>query len=356
MTNWQLALADKHTAIQIEIDSAHQLLRYLPMLKGKKVLILTDSQVAPLYLDKLTHQLINDATVFTKIVAAGEPSKNLDHVEECYRLLIAEHFTRQDYLVCLGGGMVGDLGALIASTYMRGIQLVQVPTTIVAQSDSSIGGKTAIDYHHLKNLIGTFYPAQSVLVDPQLLLTLPQRELAAGLVEVIKSLLISERQPTDQHLLARITPQSLSDVDLLAQLVTRGLQIKSHFAAIDFYDFKERRYLNFGHTIGHAVEALAAGELHHGEAVSIGLITIMRRLVVHQDLPVQVLEQTQQLLLALQLPIEIPTGFTHEQIMAKVTADKKASTAGIQLVLLHDFGQPYLQTMTFKNFQDWLGW
>lgn len=356
MTSWQLKLADKTTNIRVEIGAVKNLLTFLPDLQDKKVLILTDSHVAPLYLASLTQQLAASTNVITHTVTAGEASKNLAEVEQCYQLLIDQHFTRQDYLVCLGGGMVGDLGALVASTFMRGIHLIQLPTTIVAQSDSSIGGKTAIDYHDFKNLIGTFYPAETVLVDPELLLTLPKRELAAGLVEVIKSLLISQQQPEDLVLLQQITPARLMDVELLANLVTRGLKIKSQLAALDFYDFKERRYLNFGHTIGHAVEALAAGNLHHGEAVSIGMIAIMRGLVAHQELPETVLKQTQQLLLSLDLPVEIPTNLTHSQIMDKIVADKKASAAGIQLVLLHDIGQPYLETMTFTDFQQWLGW
>lgn len=356
MTNWQLKLADKTTKIQVQTGSSQQLLTAWPQLEGKKILILTDSQVAPLYLQKLVQQLAVVSQVFTQIVAAGESSKKLANVEICYQQLIENHFTRQDYLLCLGGGMVGDLGALVASTFMRGLHLIQLPTTIVAQSDSSIGGKTAIDYHDFKNLIGTFYPAEAVLVDPELLLTLPQRELAAGLAEVIKSLLISGQQPEDQQLLTQITPDELTKTDLLAPLVTRGLQIKSQLAQVDFYDFKERRYLNFGHTIGHAVEALAAGQLHHGEAVSIGMVAMMRALVAHQQLPTSVLTQTQHLLSSLNLPIEIPQQFTHQQIMTKLMTDKKANDVGIQLVLLHNIGQPYLQTMTFTDFKQWLGW
>lgn len=355
MSQWELQLADKVTQINVTVAGTNQLSAQWPFLKGKKVLILTDQHVAPLYLKPVETQLTVNSTVITQIIPAGEATKNLAEVQKCYQLLIDHHFTRQDYILCLGGGVIGDLGALVASTYMRGLHLLQLPTTIVAQSDSSIGGKTAIDYQQMKNLIGTFYPAEYVLVDPNFLLTLPQRELAAGLVEVIKSLLISD-QPEDQELLTSLTPAKLTDLTFLGQLVQRGLKIKTKLATIDFYDFKERRYLNFGHTIGHAVEALADGQLHHGEAVSIGMVAIMQGLVAHEQLSVAVLQQTESLLKSLQLPTEIPSELTHGAILAKMRSDKKTTDQGIELVLIHDVGQPYLQKMTFSEFKQWLGW
>ncbi|MFD1466201.1 3-dehydroquinate synthase [Lapidilactobacillus mulanensis] len=360
MASWQLKLADQQTLITVGMALSEKLADILPELSGHRVLLLTDDHVAPLHLARVKQQLETLAAVTPVIVSAGEATKNLNEVEKLYQILVDNQFNRTDYLVALGGGVIGDLGALVASTYMRGISLIQLPTTVVAQSDSSIGGKTAVDFSRLKNLIGTFYPAQKVIVDPKFLQTLPQHELAAGLVEVIKSLLISAHQPEDANLLHELETElkahSQLPLSLLSVLVTRGLQIKSNLVTQDFYDFKERRYLNFGHTIGHAVEALADGQLRHGEAVSIGMVAMMTALVAHHELSQSVLDLTRSILKQLEVPTEIPSTFSHQAILAKTKLDKKANDQGIELVLLHDIGQPALKRVALTDFQDWLGW
>lgn len=360
MTEWQLKLADRQTNILIEINASQHLFDQLVSLKGHQVLLLTDEHIAPLHLQRMQQQLSQYCQVVPVVLPAGEETKNLDQVKQLYTILMQHQFTRTDAIVALGGGVIGDLGALVASTYMRGMTLVQVPTTIIAQSDSSIGGKTAIDFQGIKNLIGTFYPAQTVIVDPKLLLTLPKRDLAAGMVEIIKCLLISSRQPEDAQLLEQLLLATKSSVrlslDLLAVLVTRGLQIKSALVSRDFYDYKERRYLNFGHTIGHAVEALAQGDLLHGEAVGIGMIALMRAAVDHHELPLNTLVMTETLFKQLALPTEIPRTISHEAILARTRLDKKADDYGLTLVKINDVGQPFLVPMTHAAFKKWLGW
>lgn len=357
MKTWSVQLAEHQSQIYFGRGISQQLAAYLPELAEKKVLLLTDTNLAPIYLTQVSQQLAGlSATVLPVVIPAGEASKELATVLEIYQALITAKFSRQDYLLAVGGGVIGDLGGLVASTYMRGMKLVQLPTSIVAQSDSSLGGKTAIDYQHYKNLIGTFYPASKILVDPDFLQTLPAREISCGFAEVIKSLLVSSQQPADYQLLqtnqlvaGELPPQ-------LAEFVQQALLVKTHFVEADFYDFKERRYLNFGHTIGHSVEALANGRLHHGEAVSIGMVTMLRALVRHQLLAPEVLALVTQRLQQLALPTEIPADLTHEAIIKQLSMDKKAVAGQIELVLLKAPGQAYLQTMAINDFATWLGW
>ncbi|WP_125766400.1 3-dehydroquinate synthase [Lapidilactobacillus wuchangensis] len=357
MKTWSVQLAEHQTQIYFGQGIGQQLGEYLPELAAKKVLVLTDTNLAPIYLQQLTQQLAAlSVTVVPVIISTGESSKELATVLEVYQTLIAEKFSRQDYLLAFGGGVIGDLGGLVASTYMRGMKFIQIPTSIVAQSDSSLGGKTAIDYQHYKNLIGTFYPASKILVDPDFLKTLPAREISCGLAEVIKSLLVSPEQPLDYQLLQQSQFVTGELPSQLSKLVQQALLVKTHFVQEDFYDFKERRFLNFGHTIGHSVEALANGRLHHGEAVSIGMVTMMRALVQHQLLAPDVLNMLTQRLQQLSLPIELPDDLTHEAITQQLALDKKAVAGQIQLVLLKAPGQTYLQTMAISDFAVWLGW
>ena len=357
MKTWSVQLAEHQSQIYFAPGIGQNLATYLPELTHKKILLLTDSNLAPLYLDEVVAQLkLLPAEVTPMVIPAGEHSKELSTVLQVYQTLIAQQFSRQDYLLALGGGVIGDLGGLVASTYMRGMKLIQLPTSIVAQSDSSLGGKTAIDYQNYKNLIGTFYPASKVLVDPVYLQSLSAREMSCGLAEVIKSLLVSQQQPADYHLLTTSHFQSGVLPAQVAQLIQAALQVKTEFVRADFYDFKERRFLNFGHTIGHSVEALAHGQLHHGEAVSIGMVTMLTALVEHRLLAPAVLNVVVNCLQQLQLPLTIPADLPRPAIIQQLYLDKKAANGQIELVLLKGPGQAYLQTMAIPEFAKWLGW
>ncbi|WP_461218298.1 3-dehydroquinate synthase [Lapidilactobacillus salsurivasis] len=365
LSQWTLALADKTTQITLGPGARQQLRPFLQTTAARKILLLSDDNVAPLYLRSLVTELTAAGlTVITQVIAAGEASKNLTTASTLYQVLRRNEFSRQDVLIALGGGVIGDLGAFVASTYMRGMGLIQLPTTVVAQGDSSLGGKTAVDFAETKNLIGSFYPAQAVFSDPVFLTSLPPREISSGLAEMIKCLLIgSQFDPAHASLVALtaglgagIQQGDPALLTAIAPLVRQGAQVKSDLVTRDFYDFRERRYLNFGHTVGHAVEALAAGQLRHGEAVSIGMVSILTAAVAHGLLAPEVLATVSATLTALQLPTAIPAAMTPAQLLAKIALDKKVAAGQVELVLLRDWGQPYLHQVPLAALGDWLGW
>lgn len=230
----------------------------------RKVLILTDDGVPSEYVLKISSQCLNPIIVTVK---QGEQSKNIDNYQLVMKTLIEHGFTRTDCLVSIGGGVVGDLGGFISSTYMRGIDFYNIPTTLLSQVDSSIGGKTAIDYNGIKNIIGSFYTPKCVLIDPNTLKTLDKRQLHAGLVEAIKMAC------TCSSSLFEIISKSKNleyDID---EIIFQSLQIKQKIVEEDLEEKGLRRVLNFGHTLGHIIESASNYKLLHGECVGIGMLS-----------------------------------------------------------------------------------
>ena len=230
----------------------------------RKVLILTDDGVPSEYVLKVSSQCLNPIIVTVK---QGEQSKNIDNYQLVMKTLIEHGFTRTDCLVSIGGGVVGDLGGFISSTYMRGIDFYNIPTTLLSQVDSSIGGKTAIDYNGIKNIIGSFYTPKCVLIDPNTLKTLDKRQLHAGLVEAIKMAC------TCSSSLFEIISKSKNleyDID---EIIFQSLQIKQKIVEEDLEEKGLRRVLNFGHTLGHIIESASNYNLLHGECVGIGMLS-----------------------------------------------------------------------------------
>ena len=230
----------------------------------RKVLILTDDGVPSEYVLKISSQCLNPIIVTVK---QGEQSKNIDNYQLVMNTLIENGFTRTDCLVSIGGGVVGDLGGFISSTYMRGIEFYNIPTTLLSQVDSSIGGKTAIDYNGIKNIIGSFYTPKCVLIDPNTLKTLDKRQLHAGLVEAIKMAC------TCSSSLFEIISKSKNleyDID---EIIFQSLQIKQKIVEEDLQEKGLRRVLNFGHTLGHIIESASNYNLLHGECVGIGMLS-----------------------------------------------------------------------------------
>ena len=230
----------------------------------RKVLILTDDGVPSEYVLKVSSQCLNPIIVTVK---QGEQSKNIDNYQLVMNTLIENGFTRTDCLVSIGGGVVGDLGGFISSTYMRGIDFYNIPTTLLSQVDSSIGGKTAIDYNGIKNIIGSFYTPKCVLIDPNTLKTLDKRQLHAGLVEAIKMAC------TCSSSLFEIISKSKNleyDID---EIIFQSLQIKQKIVEEDLEEKGLRRVLNFGHTLGHIIESASNYNLLHGECVGIGMLS-----------------------------------------------------------------------------------
>lgn len=314
----------------------------IAQLPAQRVFILTDTQVGALYLKQTVAALeTTDREIHTMTVPVGEGSKSLATYEQISQALADAHFDRHDALVSLGGGVIGDLGGYVASTYKRGIAFIQVPTSFTAQVDSSVGGKTALNLGSQKNVIGTFYQPVTTIIDSQFLDTLSTRNLLEGYVETIKMSLLAGGD------FAALTATISTPAEILAHrdaLIKASVDYKTHIVAGDFKDFGQRKFLNFGHTLGHAIE-LADPDLMHGEAVGIGMFQLAQLLM-----PIEIQAAIRERLAALGLPLS-------SQYLGMVAFydnllnDKKVAGSTIDLVVLPVIGQPAIQTMPLTEFK-----
>ena len=310
--------------------------------------VVTDSNVAPLYAERVLKSLGDagfKATLIT--VPAGETSKSFDQVKEIGDRMIEAGLDRKAFVVALGGGVVGDLAGFIAAIYYRGVPYVQVPTTIVAQVDSSVGGKTGVNAPGGKNLIGAFHQPQLVLADTDTLCTLPEREFNEGFAEVIKHAIIRDAILFDD--IARL------DRAHLARLVARNVQIKAGIIAADEHETTgERALLNFGHTIGHGIEAAAGyGRYLHGEAISLGIVAACIISKQHAALSDEDQARIIALLHQFHLPVKLPPDIITGTIIAALKTDKKFSEGKIRFVLTPRIGEASVsQDVTLDDIRD----
>jgi len=303
--------------------------------------IISDSNVAPRYARRAGQSL--QAAGFrtvTLTVPAGEQAKSLQTVQRCYDLLAAHRLERKSFLVALGGGVVGDLAGFVAATYLRGIPFVQVPTTLLAQVDSSVGGKVGVNLKAGKNLVGAFYQPKLVLCDLDTLATLPRREFRAGLAEVIKYGII--RDAALFRRLERVLPKLLQlEPELLADVVARCCQIKAEVVGRDETESGRRAMLNFGHTIGHAIEnSVGYGQYLHGEAISLGQSMAAGLSEAVLGLPARDVARIRNLLLAAGLPTRLllrPA--QRRRLFAAMKLDKKVSDGEVRFVLAEKIGK-----------------
>lgn len=307
--------------------------------KPAKCAILADSNTGPLFADRLSRSL--RAAGFTPVtieVPAGESSKAMSQVEFCCDEMIRAGLDRHACLFALGGGVVGDLGGFVASIFYRGIPYFQIPTTIVAQVDSSVGGKTGVNSRLGKNLIGAFHQPAAVFADPETLGTLPDREFNEGLAEVVKHAVIR-----DAPLLERLPP---SRSEGLSELIARNVKIKADIVSADEKEtLGLRALLNFGHTIGHAIENAAGyGVYLHGEAISLGLVAALWLSVKHAGLPEADMASVIEKLAALQLPIRLGDELSNEVLLAAMGTDKKFESGAIRFVLTPRLGEAFVST------------
>ena len=311
----------------------------LPYLKRKNVAIITNTTVAPLYLEKLA-QPLRDAgvSVLTIILPDGEAHKNSETLNLIYDALLKNRCERSTTLIALGGGVIGDLTGFAAATYLRGVPFIQIPTTLLSQVDSSVGGKTGINHPLGKNMIGAFYQPKLVLADIDTLNTLPKRELSAGMAEVIKYGLIRD-EPFFNWLESNITKLMGLDNELITEAIYRSCQNKAQVVAIDEHETGERALLNLGHTFGHAIEnAMGYGVWLHGEAVGAGMMLaadLSRRL---NWLNSDDMARIKALLTAASLPIKAPN-LGIEKYLALMANDKKVENGQIRLVLQQGIGK-----------------
>ncbi|PVZ68278.1 3-dehydroquinate synthase [Pelagibaculum spongiae] len=304
----------------------------------RQVLIITNDTIAPLYL-RATEKLLSSAgTLSSLILPDGEAFKNLTTLNQVFDRLLTLGYSRNCILVALGGGVIGDMTGYAAASYQRGVDFIQIPTTLLAQVDSSVGGKTGVNHPLGKNMIGAFHQPRLVLADMNSLKTLPDREYAAGLAEVVKygilgdSEFFSWLEVNAEKLLAR-------DPVLLAQAVERCCQNKATIVAEDEKESGKRALLNLGHTFGHAIEAhMGYGRWLHGEAVSAGMVMAVDLAQRLGWLTEQDVSRVRQLLLVMQLPVEGPAEMAVDDYLPRMAVDKKNLDGRLRLILPRSIG------------------
>jgi len=317
-------------------------------LKAGKTLVVSNTVVAPLYLDQLMAAL-GDREVRSHIIADGEPFKTVQTWSGILDSLVNMQARRDCNLIALGGGVVGDITGFAAASYMRGVQFFQVPTTLLAQVDSSVGGKTGVNHSQGKNLLGAFHQPGMVLIDTQTLDTLPAREFRAGLAEVVKygAILDSEFLDWLENSVEAINSRQAS---ALSFLISRSVQSKAKVVAADETETGIRAILNFGHSFGHALEAITAySEYLHGEAVAIGM-AIAATLSEQRGLcPAGTAARLGRLLQAFGLPVELPAHVSNDAVLAALQLDKKAVASGLRLILLQQAGLAVLDSTSNRE-------
>lgn len=307
----------------------------------KKLCIVTDTNVAPLYLDEVKTAIAGCCREVTSFaIEAGEEHKNLDTVKRVYEHLIINHFDRKDYLIALGGGVVGDLCGFAAATYLRGVGFIQIPTTLLSQVDSGIGGKTGVDFDAYKNMVGAFHMPKLVYTNVSVLKTLPEEQFSAGMGEVIKHGLIRDREYFEWLIENRERIQAKDPIAL--RLVIQGSDfIKREVVEIDPTEQNERATLNFGHTLGHAIEKLKNFTMLHGHCVAVGALAAMdickkRGLIREEDVAVY-----KKAMEDYGLPVRVE-GLDGSDVIAATKNDKKMEAGVIKFILLDGVGHAYI--------------
>ena len=311
-------------------------------LRGRHALLVSDSQVAPLYAQRVQSALAAarpDAKIVLHVFDAGEASKTLANFSGVIDALAALGATRDACIYALGGGVVGDLAGFAAACWMRGIDVVQLPTTLLAMVDSSVGGKTAVDIAQGKNLVGAFHPPCAVIADTAALRTLPPRELRAGFAEVIKYGAIVDA-PFLDWLDADADGLLAGDDAVLAEAIARSCAHKAAIVERDPFERGERALLNFGHTFGHAIETEQGyGGLNHGEAVAVGMVLAARLSTLLGLADAADGERLRALLARFGLPTALPPDLDPAALVARMRLDKKAQGSGLRFVLWDGAGK-----------------
>lgn len=319
----------------------------------RRLCVVTDSTVAELYSETVIRQLepvCKEVHLF--VFEAGEKNKNLDTVRKLYEFLIQNHYDRNDMLVALGGGVVGDLCGFTAATYLRGIRFIQVPTTLLSQVDSSIGGKTGVDFDAYKNMVGAFHMPQLVYTAAASLLTLTEEQFACGMGEVIKHGLIMDAgyyewlQEHREEILAR-------DLSICEQMILISCRIKRDVVEQDPTEQGIRGILNFGHTLGHAIEKLMDFKLLHGQCVALGSIAAAYLSAGRGEITVDEAVQIRNVFEEFGLPVSIKDfGLAKEAVIAATKNDKKMDSGKIKFILLHRIGEAFIdRTVTDEQLE-----
>ncbi|WP_108652312.1 3-dehydroquinate synthase [Dongshaea marina] len=325
-------LAERSYPILIAAGLLEKSSVFRELIPGHKVMIVSNTTVAPLYLETLRRALAGyevDEVIFED----GEQYKTLASFEQLMSALLENHHARDTTIIALGGGVIGDLSGFAAACYQRGVPFIQVPTTLLSQVDSSVGGKTAVNHPLGKNMIGAFYQPRAVIADLDVLKTLPQRELAAGLAEVIKYGIIFD-DAFFEWLELNIERVNALDIDALTHVIRRSCEIKAQIVALDEREQGCRALLNLGHTFGHAIEVEQGyGSWLHGEAVAAGMVMAARMARLKGNLSRESVQRIISLLGRARLPVEPPSGMSWQKFVAHMRHDKKVAGGKIRVVL-----------------------
>ena len=321
-------------------------------MKSRRLMIITECNVGKLYLEELKQALgsvSNDIYDYT--FPAGEASKNLDTVSKCYEQLILSGFDRNDVLIALGGGVVGDLTGFVAATYLRGIRFIQVPTSLLSMVDSSIGGKTGVDFKAYKNMVGAFHQPKLVYMNLNVLKSLPNREYLSGMGEIIKHGLIKNHEyfnwlkQNDKGIINK-------DYEILKEMILQSNIIKKRVVEADPKEQGDRALLNFGHTIGHSVEKLMDFKLLHGECVSLGMVAASYLSMKRGFLSASDHNEIVKTIQLYQQPIKVK-GLAAKNIYEVTKLDKKMDSNKIKFILLENMGHAMIDpTVTEEEMLD----
>jgi len=342
MRSLKVELGDRSYPIHIGGNLLQQVELLLPHLHSERTLIISNETIAPLYLDTLLEALA-DKQVDSLILPDGEVHKTLATTELIFNHLLENRYSRDTTLIALGGGVIGDIVGFAAACYQRGIEFIQIPTTLLSQVDSSVGGKTGVNHPLGKNMIGAFYQPQCVLASTDTLATLPQRELSAGLAEIIKYGLIADAA-FFSWLEDNIAQLLTLDETAISYAIERSCQCKAEVVASDELEQSGRRaLLNLGHTFGHAIETgMGYGNWLHGEAVGCGMLLAAEFSARLGWLSTQQVTRCRALITAAKLPTEIPAELGCQQLLDLMAVDKKVKQGKLRLVLLRDIGEAIL--------------
>ena len=324
--------------------------RSYPVKRGERVMIVTNPTVAQFYLDTVTFALKKrGCEVDHVLLPDGEKYKTLESLNLIFTALLQGNHGRDTTIIALGGGVIGDVAGFAAASYQRGVRLIQIPTTLLSQVDSSVGGKTAVNHELGKNMIGAFYQPSMVIIDTHTLGTLPKREVNAGLAEVIKYGAILDYE-FFEWLEAHIDELVALNNESLQHCIARCCQIKADVVARDETEKGDRALLNLGHTFGHAIEThLGYGNWLHGEAVSTGMMMAASLSEQLGDISVADVSRLEKLLARANLPTLSPDSMQPEDYLPHMMRDKKVLAGKLRLVLLKSLGQAYIVTDTDKD-------
>lgn len=312
------------------------------------IMIITDEIIEPLYLSDVK-AAFDSKKIFTYVLPSGEAEKSIDNYYKIQTKALEVGLDRNSLLIALGGGVVGDITGFVAATYMRGIDFIQIPTTVLAH-DSSVGGKVAINHELGKNMIGAFYPPKAVIYDIDTLKTLNAAELRSGYAELIKEAFISDENFLNELLETKLT--DLTD-DQLSKHLYQGIKVKAGIVEADEKESNVRKYLNFGHTLSHAIESeLGYGQITHGEAVAIGIIFALKLSNAKYKIKLPIDAYVNWLKMN-NYPLNIPEMET-DKLVKRMKSDKKTTNQVIQMILLKDIGKPHTQEVSDDFLIDYL--